>query len=159
MNALSSRRILVLAAGLLAAGCSGAAQPKADAINNVARGDGASQPAAATTNQAELPVRVRLDEEPIAADAPAEKADPAIPTRAWFAGKWSDTGDCAEAGTFEPNGTYLLADGTRGMWSVQDGKLFVQHAGGRATVRLRKIDDRTVEIVNEGGTAGRSIRC
>jgi hypothetical protein len=95
-------------------------------------------------------------------DALAERSTPAKPggvTRTWFAGKWTDSGDCADAGRFEPNGTYLLADGTRGMWSVQDGRLVVQHKAGRHALRMRRIDQDTVELANEDGTVGRSTRC
>ncbi len=106
----------------------------------------------------ERPARARLDE----IDALSERAAPAKPgdvTRSWFAGSWTDSGDCADAGRFAPNGTYLLADGTRGMWSVQDGHLVVQHKAGRHSLRLRRIDQDNVELSNEDGTVGRSTRC
>jgi hypothetical protein len=86
-------------------------------------------------------------------------AGPGDVTRAWFAGNWTDSGDCAEAGRFSPNGTYVLADGTRGMWSVQDGRLVVQGANGRTALPVRRVDQNTVEIANEDGTTGRSNRC
>ena len=104
------------------------------------------------------PAQARLDE----IDLPAEPAAPAKPgdvTRSWFAGNWTDSGDCADAGRFERNGTYLLADGTRGMWNVQDGRLVVQHKSGRSALRVRRVDQDTVEVTNEDGTAGRSTRC
>ncbi len=114
----------------------------------------------------------RRDEREPAAVANIAREQPALPppkaaappkpgdvTRSWFAGNWTDTGDCADAGRFERNGTYLLADGTRGMWNVQDGRLVVQHKGGRSALRVRRIDQDTVEVTNEDGTAGRSTRC
>lgn len=156
MNARFSLAAFVPAL-LAVAACNAADPPKNGAIANVARAAPAP-PATKASGNAAQPANARLDEMEFADPAPA-KADPAQVTRAWFAGRWSDTGDCADAGAFVGNGTYHLADGTRGMWSVQDGKLFVQHAGGRTAIRIRKVDERTVEIVNEDGTAGRSIRC
>ena len=80
-------------------------------------------------------------------------------TRDWFAGRWSDTGNCADAGQFAANGTYLLADGTRGMWNVQDSRLVIQNSSGRNVIQLRRVDDNAVEVVNADGSVGRSIRC
>jgi hypothetical protein len=87
------------------------------------------------------------------------RPDPSGIDREWFAGAWTDTGDCANAGEFGRDGRYRLADGTRGMWNVQGGRLIIENAGGRRIVRLRKIDNATVEIINGEGAAGRSTRC
>ncbi len=117
------------------------------------------EPAPLPARRAERrPAEARLDEIDKAPE-PAAPLKPEDVTRSWFAGNWTDTGDCADAGRFERNGTYLLADGTRGMWNVQDGRLVVQHKGGRSALRVRRIDQDTVEVTNEDGTAGRSTRC
>jgi hypothetical protein len=80
-------------------------------------------------------------------------------SRDWFAGSWTDTGDCADAGAFNRDGRYRLADGTRGMWNVRGRRLIVQNAQGRNEVQLRRTGDNTIEIVNEDGSVGRSTRC
>lgn len=116
------------------------------------------EPPPPALKQEPRPARARLDE----IDALPERTRPTKPgdvTRAWFAGSWTDSGDCADAGRFAPNGTYLLADGTRGMWSVQDGRLVVQHANGRSALPVRRIDQNTVEVANKDGSVGRSTRC
>lgn len=105
-------------------------------------------------------VLTRVDEVEFQPPEEAEAApNPNAVTRAWFAGRWTDTGDCAQAGEFGANGMYLLADGTRGMWNIVDGKLVVQHAGGRGAVAIRKVDEHHVEVVNDDGSVGRSARC
>jgi hypothetical protein len=110
------------------------------------------------------PVR-KLEEADGAAEAQLASSPASAPaagglTRAWFAGRWTDTGDCAQAGQFSADGTFSLADGKRGMWNIRDGKLVVQQGGGgRSEVQLRRIDDDTVEVVGSDGSGGRSIRC
>jgi hypothetical protein len=87
------------------------------------------------------------------------RPDPSGISREWFAGAWTDTGDCVDAGEFGRDGRYRLADGTRGMWNVQGGRLIIENEGGRRVVRLRKIANDAVEIINANGAAGRSTRC
>lgn len=160
MNARSDVRfvppLLAVAGALAAAGCNRGEET----------GKGEPAPVANSAQQRpQLPPPEKRRPAQVARDdvnAAAVEAAPAKPgdvTRGWFAGSWTDSGDCADAGRFAPNGTYLLADGTRGMWSVQDNRLVVQHAGGRNTLRLRRVDQATVEIVNEDGSVGRSTRC
>ena len=147
---------MVFATALALAGCNMADDAGKNVPAPVAKV--APEPQSSPPRSEPRPERARLDE----VDALAERSTPAKPggvTRTWFAGKWTDSGDCADAGRFEPNGTYLLADGTRGMWSVQDGRLVVQHKAGRHALRMRRIDQDTVELANEDGTVGRSTRC
>lgn len=100
-----------------------------------------------------------LDLEPRALPAASPAGDPGAVNRAWFAGRWTDTGDCAQAGLFSADGTFNLADGSRGMWNVRGGRLVVQGTTGRNELQLRRVDDDTVEVLNADGSAGRSIRC
>lgn len=150
------RDLLAVALALAVAGCNmadgGGKKERAPTANAAWE----SQPQAVKPGPG--PAAARLDEIDTAPEA-AAPAKPGEVTRSWFAGSWTDSGDCANAGRFAPNGTYLLADGTRGMWSVQDGRLVVQHADGRRALRVRRVDDATVEVVNEDGSVGRSTRC
>jgi len=114
-------------------------------------------PSREAQGQSERGEQAELDAAP-SPPQPAE-ADPSAITRTWFAGRWTDTGNCADAGEFAANGTYRLADGTRGMWNVQNGRLVVQHAEGRNVARLRRVDDGTIEVAADDGSVGRSIRC
>lgn len=97
--------------------------------------------------------------EPAMQPASTVEADPAAVSRAWFAGRWTDTGDCGNAGLFSPDGTFTLADGTRGMWNVRQGRLVLQGTGGRSELALRRVGDDMVEVVNADGSVGRSTRC
>jgi hypothetical protein len=154
---MRSRPPLILLAALAATGCNmadDAGKRGPAAVANAAQ----QEPAPAPVKPERRPSQARLDELDLPAE-PASAAKPGGVTRSWFAGNWTDTSDCADAGRFEGNGTYRLADGTRGMWNIVDGRLVVQHAGGRSALRLRRIDQDTVEVVNEDGSVGRSTRC
>lgn len=108
-----------------------------------------------------IEARARLDpSDSESGNASAEAApDPAAVTRSWFVGRWTDSGNCADAGAFDANGTYRLPDGTRGMWSVVDNLLVIQNAAGRVEARLKKLDEDNVEVANPNGATGRSVRC
>lgn len=80
-------------------------------------------------------------------------------TRDWFAGSWTDTGDCADAGAFAIDGRFRLADGSRGMWNVREGRLVIQNAQGRNEVELRRVGEDEAQVVNADGSVGRSTRC
>jgi hypothetical protein len=158
---MSARSSIPALALLVLAGCNAAdrspnaAQPQGNAVASAPlkpadrpRADNKQEPAAS-----------RLDEVDASTNAAAPARDPQAVERDWFAGRWTDTGDCADAAHFAANGTYLLANGIRGMWNVQDSRLVVQNASGRATVRLRRVSDDAVETVGEDGSVGRSTRC
>ncbi len=156
-SVLPARLLLVAIGALSAAGCNMADRREQREPAPIANAAG-EQPPLPAPKAERRPAQARLDEID-AAPEPVAPASPGDVTRSWFAGSWTDSGDCADAGRFERNGTYLLADGTRGMWNVQDGRLVVQHKGGRSALRVRRIDQDTVEVTNEDGTAGRSTRC
>jgi len=106
--------------------------------------------------------RRKLDQaefEPRLQPASSTPPDPSIVNRGWFAGRWTDSGDCNDAGRFSPDGTFVLADGARGMWNVRGSKLVIQGTGGRSELQLRRIGDDTIEVLDADGTPGRSTRC
>jgi hypothetical protein len=162
MNARSrpaARRLLTIAAAALAAAACNLADDagREKAAKAAPAAANAALPSAKSERQ---PARAQLGEPEAGSAAEPEPArEPAGITRAWFAGRWTDSGDCAEAGRFEPNGTYLLADGTRGMWNIVEGRLVVQHKDGRSSLPIRRIDADTVEVANPEGAPGRSRRC
>ena len=153
--------LLPTAAALALAACNaGDPQTVLNGASGPAVANLAGKNTAMPSANAQQPVLTRVDEvEFQPPEAPAAAPNPNAVTRAWFAGRWTDTGDCAQAGEFGANGMYLLADGTRGMWNIVDGKLIVQHAAGRGSVAIRKVDEHHVEVVNEAGSVGRSARC
>lgn len=106
--------------------------------------------------------QLKLDQvEPGSRMQPASSAAPesGAVTRSWFAGRWTDTDECKDAGTFLPNGTFLLADGTRGMWNIRGGRLVLQGTGGRSDLQLKRVDDNNIEVIGGDGSVGRSTRC
>jgi hypothetical protein len=76
-------------------------------------------------------------------------------TEEWFAGEWSDNRDCSSPVTFEDNGRFRTADGSRGEWRIEDGDtLVISGAQGTDDIRLTRISDDEVE-----GPDGPSYRC
>ncbi len=152
---------LVIVLGALAVGaCDRPTQKDAAGNNAVAQPPSGPPPEVAVNASDRQTASATLDDLETVDAAPKPAApDPAAVTRSWFVGRWTDTGDCADAGEFAANGTYRLANGTRGMWNVADGRLVIQHAEGRSAVQVRRADDSTIEIVNEDGSTGRSTRC
>ena len=118
--------------------------------------EGNAQTAPSEPADQEVERNVAADGGQLASSAPRDTGGV---NREWFAGAWTDTGDCADAGTFSRDGRYRLSDGTRGMWNVRDGRLVVENANGRNEVRLRRVGDDRLEIVNQDGSVGRSVRC
>jgi len=167
MNARSSpppppmRLLPVCAALLAAAGCNMADDAGRESAAEAVPAQGnVSLPLPAAERQ---PARAPVTQLEAAAPEPEPAREPPRGTggisRAWFAGRWTDSGDCADAGRFAPDGTYLLADGTRGMWNIVEGRLVVQHKDGRSALSIRRIDEDTVEVANDQGAPGRSTRC
>jgi hypothetical protein len=149
-------RVTILLAALAAGACNmadDAGKPRKAEAGRPA--EPVSAPAARPERQ---PARARLGELDTA-PAPAAAPRPGEVTRGWFAGRWTDSGDCTDAGQFAEDGTYLLADGTRGMWNIHEGRLVVQHSGGRSALKLRRVGEDVVEVANEDGSKGRSTRC
>lgn len=157
-----SARFSLSVVGLFALAACNAADPHPNEAVEAPIENAAGMPAPnareGSNNQQAVSAEPVETDESVNASASAPR-DPEAVTRAWFAGRWTDTGDCADAATFAANGTYSLADGTRGMWNVQDSRLVVQNDGGRNVVRLRRIGEGEVETIAEDGAAGRSKRC
>lgn len=166
MSARFSLSLFGLPGLLLLAACNAGDPPANQAPNQAAEPAKGNLTAAATPppraagkSNAQEPAQAKLEDLDSAnASVPAAR-NPTAVTRSWFTGRWTDTGDCADAATFASNGTYVLADGTRGMWNVQDSRLVIQNSGGRNVVRVRRVGDDAVETVAADGTAGRSTRC
>ena len=153
---------LSLAAALLA-GCNmadSADDRESASRDRIERKERERERAARERNAAQPKAKLdQVEFQPQRQPASSTPPDSARVSRSWFAGRWTDTGDCADAGLFSPNGTFVLADGARGMWNVRDGKLVIQGTGGRSELQLRRVADNTVEVIDGDGPPGRSIRC
>jgi hypothetical protein len=89
----------------------------------------------------------------IVADAAGPHAD-----REFMIGRWSDTGDCGDSVLLEPSGRFTASDGGEGRWTM-DGDELTLLGVSALTVRIVPVDHDTIDIVNEDGSLGRSIRC
>lgn len=85
-------------------------------------------------------------------------AQPVRLDHAFLVGRWTDNGDCADATTFNRDGSFLASNGGAGLWHLQGGRLTMT---GTRTLLLgvTAVDRNTVTVVNEDGSPGRSTRC
>lgn len=92
-------------------------------------------------------------------------AGPASPftgevTRAYLAGRWTDTGNCSDVTEFTRDGRFIANNGGGGIWSLNGDTLVFQGAqGARATLRVEAMDENTIVTTDEAGAISRSTRC
>jgi hypothetical protein len=73
-------------------------------------------------------------------------------------GRWTDDGDCANAMTFQNNGTFTLPNGRGGRWTLVNERLsFI----GQSTViaRVRAVGNDRIILIHDDRSLGQSIRC
>ena len=159
---MAARFPLILAATLLAGACNMADRSPREreraTREEPARADKGSDLWGNDAQTANAALPADQDGNAQLAAAPAATPRDAL-HRDWFAGSWTDDGDCSHAAQFNADGQYRLADGTRGMWNIRNGRLVVQNDSGRTEVQLRRTGADVVEIVNRDGSVGRSTRC
>lgn len=78
--------------------------------------------------------------------------------RAYLLGHWTDNGDCGKAIAFNQDGSFVNADGGRGLWNL-DGDRLTMTGGSTVSVRVTPIDQNTLTVINADGSLGRSTRC
>lgn len=79
--------------------------------------------------------------------------------RDYIVGAWTDSDDCAVAVAFAGDGTFVTAEGGAGLWGLDGTELVLAGAGGVRTLRIIPVDHDTMEVINEDGSHGTSIRC
>lgn len=86
-------------------------------------------------------------------------AVPAV-DRAFLIGRWTDSGDCREAGAFAADGQYTNAAGVAAAWALEGDRLVVTFAGAEPrALRVAALDQNTLTVTNPDGSLGRSTRC
>lgn len=90
---------------------------------------------------------------------PADDAAAAALGRDYLIGAWTDSEDCAAAVAFDDDGTFVTPEGGEGMWEFDGARLILAGAGGIRSLRIVPVDADTMEVINEDGSRGRSIRC
>ena len=79
--------------------------------------------------------------------------------RGFIVGAWTDSEDCASAIAFDADGTFVLPDGAEGEWELIGDDLTMSGAGGETRLTIIPLDPDTMEVVDEEGGHGRSVRC
>lgn len=74
-------------------------------------------------------------------------------------GRWTDTGDCANALEYTADGRVVAPDGSAGLWQLNGDQLTVTGPNGSQTVRITSIDQSAAYAVNPDGSVQASQRC
>jgi len=107
-------------------------------------------PAATTSSTTTTPTPT-----PMPADPDSGNLDGDVITEEWFVGVWSDTRGCEESYRFDPGGIVIAPDGSRGIWSIEDGNvLVVSGSGGTERSAMTRVSDDEVM-----GSDGPGYRC
>ena len=147
MNGL---RNLVVAASLVAlAGCGGA----------TADGNGNQEE---TGNQAQVNEVAPSNETAATANTPAADNAAAPATsgtldRNYLVGRWSETGDCADATEFRADGSFVFPWGDTGTWQLEGDRLTL--SSNTDAMRLTRISQDQLDAVSPGGSVHHNRRC
>jgi hypothetical protein len=78
---------------------------------------------------------------------------------AFMLGRWTGSGNCAEAVDFEADGTFATPEGIAGRWSMEGDRITLDEDDATTTVRVLAVDEDTIELRTEDGSSRRSTRC
>ena len=96
---------------------------------------------------------------PVAADAMDVSQAAVMPLDQFIVGRWGDSGDCKKDIVFDADGTFRSYTGGSGNWSLSGDTISMTGAGGTFTLRLRQIDQATLETTSPDGAVVLSQRC
>jgi hypothetical protein len=149
-DCMNGFRNLVAAASLVVlAGCGGSTE---DANGNQAE----------TGNEAQVNVATPSNET-AAAENEATVANAAAPAtsdtldRTFLVGRWSETGDCADATEFRADGSFVFPWGTGGTWQLEGDRLTL--STNTDAMRLTRISQDQLDAVSPGGSVHHNRRC
>ena len=138
---MKTKLILAGTAALALAACNTASGSE-NAGDNAATADNAAAPADAAAN----------------AGNPAPAGASAELTRDYVVGRWTASGDCADAMDFRADGTLGAPGGDdAGRWELNGNRLI--NVGNPRELTAAAIDADTMEITNPEGEARRVTRC
>jgi hypothetical protein len=140
----------VTAIGLLLAltACGGqAANNSVEAANEATTGGNA---AAASDKPAEPAANASVAAAPTATGG-------ATLTRDYVVGRWTNTGDCADAIEFRADGGMAGPFGEDARWELRGDQLFM--VGNPDPLRIVVVDERTMTTTGPSGNARRATRC
>lgn len=97
-----------------------------------------------------------------ASQAPAAQqttADANAVTADFLVGAWGDNGDCTSTITYNADGSFRMADGSTGTWTLEGDRVTMSGAGGEFSVQVTKGNDNQLLIGQPDGGFGISQRC
>ena len=143
-------KLLVAAASLaVLAGCRGGA-PDGNG-NQEEAGYQVQSNAAVTSNEA------GAAENTAKADNATATATSDTLDRNYLVGRWSETGDCADATEFRADGTFVFPWGDTGTWQLNGDRLTL--SSNTDAMRLTRISQDQVDAVSPGGSTHHHRRC
>jgi hypothetical protein len=79
-------------------------------------------------------------------------------TPAFLIGRWTDTGNCANAVDFHADGRFVTTAGAAGRWTLQ-GNILTFIGNSTVTARVRATSRDAITLTHTDGTVGSSTRC
>jgi uncharacterized cupin superfamily protein len=147
MNGL---RNLIVAASLFAlAGCGGSA-PEVNG-NQEATGNQTQ------VNEAKPSSETAAVENEAAAENAAAPATSNTLDRTFLVGRWSETGDCADATEFRADGSFVFPWGTGGTWQFEGDPPHAEHQ--HRLYAPHRISQDQLDAVSPGGSVHHNKRC
>ena len=140
-------RISLAAAALVLVSCGGT---PAGNESNVA----ADNTAAPADNAAEAPAQPAGGAN---VAAPAGEGASASLSRDYIVGRWTETGDCADAIEFRADGSLIGPFGESARWELRGNELYMVDNPEPLVVTV--VDANTMETVHTGGRTRRPTRC
>lgn len=102
-------------------------------------------------------------------EAPAEGVDLPTPeeqlagseavTADFLVGSWGDNGSCNSTITYNADGTFRMADGATGTWTLEGDRLNMSGERGEFGVNVAKANENQLLIGQPDGGFGISQRC
>lgn len=90
--------------------------------------------------------------------APPLQSDEAV-TAEFLVGTWGDNGDCASTITYNADGSFRMADGSTGRWTLEGDRVTMRGERGDFGVNVAKGNDHQLLIGQPDGLFGISQRC
>lgn len=78
--------------------------------------------------------------------------------RQFIIGRWTDDGDCRNAIEFAPDGRFIIARGSEGLWHLAGDRLTMT-ADGTTTIRIVPRGRQRIDVINTDNSRGSSTRC
>ena len=143
------RNLVVVASLVVLAGCGGSAPDgngnQEETGNEVQANETAPANATAAAENAQTADNA-------SAPAPSGALD-----RNYMVGRWSETGDCADATEFRADGTFVFPWGDTGTWQLDGDRLTL--STNTDAMRLTRISQDQVDAVSPGGSTHHHRRC